>query len=301
MPIVSVIIPVYNDADVLGRAIESVLAQTLEDFEMIVVDDASSDEPESVLSKYTDYRIRYLVHEQNLGGSAARNTGIKAASGDYIAFLDADDEWFPNKLAKQIQVLADQSNEFVGICCDFEHNRGYLIAEAVDQFLTKSDRGGEERHLGERILARQIALGGASSILLTRDAAMSIDGFDESFQRHQDWEFMIRLSKFGRICYLNEELFRKHETDPPDPETVERSKKVFFEKFKTDIDKAEENGYPVRARHRLELAKCFISDGQFYEGTKRLNVKDINSIQAFFELGYSTLRGLRRYRRGNTV
>ena len=89
---VSVIIPTYNRAHLVGRAIRSVLNQTYQDFEIIVVDDCSTDNTEEIVKGFNDHRIRYMRHDRNRGGSAARNTGIKASQGKYIAFLDSDDE-----------------------------------------------------------------------------------------------------------------------------------------------------------------------------------------------------------------
>ena len=104
-PKVSVIIPTYNRAHLVGRAIRSVLNQTYQDFEIIVVDDGSTDNTEEVVKSFNDPRIRYIRHEKNRGGSAACNTGIRAARGEYIAFQDSDDEWLPEKLEKQMQVF----------------------------------------------------------------------------------------------------------------------------------------------------------------------------------------------------
>ncbi|MCM8782638.1 MAG: glycosyltransferase family 2 protein, partial [Candidatus Omnitrophica bacterium] len=97
---VNIIIPTYNRSLFLCKAIESILAQTFNDFEIIVVDDGSTDNTRSVLEKY-GYPIRYL-YQQKQGRSEARNTGIKIAKGEYIAFLDDDDIWMPDKLEKQI-------------------------------------------------------------------------------------------------------------------------------------------------------------------------------------------------------
>jgi len=94
---VSVIIPTYNRAHLVGRAIRSVLNQTYQDFEIIVVDDCSTDNTEEIVKGFNDHRIRYMRHDRNRGGSAARNTGIKASQGKYIAFLDSDDEWLLKK------------------------------------------------------------------------------------------------------------------------------------------------------------------------------------------------------------
>jgi len=91
-PTVSVIIPTYNRAHTIGRAIKSVLNQTYQDFEIIVVDDGSTDNTEEVVKSFRDKRIRYIQHKKNKGAAAARNTGIKSAKGKYIAFQDSDDD-----------------------------------------------------------------------------------------------------------------------------------------------------------------------------------------------------------------
>ncbi len=97
-PTVSVVIPTYNRAHLVGRAIQSVLNQTYHDFEIIIVDDGSIDNTEDVVKSLNDPSIRYTRHDQNRGGSAARNTGIKMARGEYVAFQDSDDEYLPEKV-----------------------------------------------------------------------------------------------------------------------------------------------------------------------------------------------------------
>jgi glycosyltransferase involved in cell wall biosynthesis len=101
-PLVSVILPTYNRAHVLGKAIESILNQTYSNFEIIIVDDGSLDSTEKLVARYRDNRIKYIRHTKNQGAVAARNTGIVASKGEYIAFQDSDNEWLPEKLEKQI-------------------------------------------------------------------------------------------------------------------------------------------------------------------------------------------------------
>src|SRR5690348_923784 len=101
---VSVIVPVFNKAPFVSRAIESVLIQHFTDFELIVVDDGSTDYSIDIVSSYEDERIR-IIRQCNRGPGAARNTGIKHAKGDFIAFLDADDEWLPNYLSESVRLL----------------------------------------------------------------------------------------------------------------------------------------------------------------------------------------------------
>lgn len=105
MPKVSVIIPTYNRARYLHRAIQSVLDQRFPDLEIIVVDDASTDDTAQVIEGFRDPRIRYFRHNTNRREAASRNTGVQNAVGDYIAFLDDDDVWLPDKLAIQVNLL----------------------------------------------------------------------------------------------------------------------------------------------------------------------------------------------------
>ncbi|MGC8603005.1 MAG: glycosyltransferase family 2 protein, partial [Desulfomonilaceae bacterium] len=107
MSLVSVIIPTYNRAHLIERAVNSVLEQTYDKLEIIVVDDGSTDNTGNVLSQLQDgdSRVRYIRHETNKGSQSARNTGIRNARGDYVAFLDSDDEWLPYKLEKQIPLF----------------------------------------------------------------------------------------------------------------------------------------------------------------------------------------------------
>ncbi|MCK5177967.1 MAG: glycosyltransferase family 2 protein, partial [Candidatus Omnitrophica bacterium] len=111
---VSVIMPVYNTKTYLGTALDSVLKQSWVDFEIIIVDDGSTDNTKKLANDFNDERIRYVRHEQNKGEAASRNTGIKLAKGDYIASQDSDDEWLPGKLARQVEVFENSPPE-VGV------------------------------------------------------------------------------------------------------------------------------------------------------------------------------------------
>jgi len=117
MPKISVISPTYNRAHLITRAVHSVLNQTYQDFEYIVVDDASTDNTEEVIKGFKDERIKYIKHEKNRGPSAARNTGIKAAKGEYIGFLDSDDEWLPEQAEKQVSKFLESPDNVGVIYC----------------------------------------------------------------------------------------------------------------------------------------------------------------------------------------
>jgi len=111
---VSIVIPTYNRAGLLSRTIQSVLNQTYQDFEIIIVDDGSTDKTEEVVKSFNSKKIFYNRHEENKGANAARNTGIKASRGEYIAFQDSGDEWLPQKLERQMKVFENASPE-VGV------------------------------------------------------------------------------------------------------------------------------------------------------------------------------------------
>ena len=113
-PRVSVVIPTYNRAGLLPRAVASVLAQTWTEFELLIVDDHSTDGTPAAIARFADGRIRSFRHPRNSGQSKALNTGIGHARGDYLAFLDDDDEWLPGKLAAQVAVL-DAAPSGVGL------------------------------------------------------------------------------------------------------------------------------------------------------------------------------------------
>ena len=132
-PLVSVVIPTYNSADFVAQAVQSVLDQTYRHFEIIVVDDGSTDETRLVLHQF-DNRLKYL-YQENRGPSAARNTGIKAAKGEYISFLDADDLWFPNKLQVQLEFM--QQHKEIGLAFSDLDEFGHTENEGQRSLLSK--------------------------------------------------------------------------------------------------------------------------------------------------------------------
>jgi glycosyltransferase involved in cell wall biosynthesis len=197
-PKVSVVIPTHNRASLLKRAIDSVRNQTYKNLEIIVVDDASSDDTPSVVRGILDDRLQYLRHERNRGGAATRNTGIRAATGKYIAFLDDDDEWEPEKTELQLAAI-----------------------EKYDAVLCMSTIGGECNI--KRLAARQTCdvrelrewmppVGGTSALMARADL-LKVVLFDESLPRCQDWDVLIRLAQRCTIGYLPKRLVKYNEGD----------------------------------------------------------------------------------------
>ena len=184
VPTVSVIIPAYNRAHLVGRAITSALAQSFKDLEIIVVDDGSMDETRELVGSFSDSLIRYLRHSENKGGSEARNTGIKAARGEYIALLDSDDEWLPQKLQSQLDILQELPPCWGGVCTGFWLLEGTSVVERTPDL---------PRNLSNLLLAH-CPLSAGSTLMVRKEILDKIGYFDESLPQHQDWDLLLRLA-----------------------------------------------------------------------------------------------------------
>ena len=210
-PRVSAVIPTYNRAHLLPRAVKSVLAQTMQDFEIIIVDDCSSDETEAVVKTFQAPRLRYVKHERRLGGADARNTGISIAVGDFIAFLDSDDEWFPAKLEHQLAHIGQ---------CGENPSRTLYFAQSVSddghKRIVSPNRGPRPGEAISTYLFQQSGDIQTISILISRRLCQQV-GFTAGLQRHQDWDFYIRLEMNGAsFCFLKEPLSIYHRDPRPD-------------------------------------------------------------------------------------
>lgn len=188
-PVVSVVIPTFNRQNLMLRAVRSVLNQSFSNYEIIVVVDGSKDGTPEALQAIGDDRIRVLVHRENRGAPAARNTGIKAATGAYIAFLDDDDIWFPEKLEMQLT----QMGACDALLC------GYRVMGE------RRDRSYRLRDVGLKELKKTNPFGG-SGLLVKTFIAKGLQ-FNETLPKAQDWDFLIRLALQWRIGYITEVLY----------------------------------------------------------------------------------------------
>lgn len=204
MPNVSVIIPTYNRAKVLGRAVKSVLNQGYGDFEIIVVDDGSTDNTWEVSGAFDSQHVKYVRHERNLGPAAARNTGIGQARGKYIAFQDSDDEWFPEKLGRQVQVL-DTASERVGAVYT-----GFWRIRNSSRKYEPRKRGKRDGYIHEELLRGNFL--GTPTILIKRECFESAGIFDEKLYHLEDWEAWLRISKHYEFRLIDEGLVKCFES-----------------------------------------------------------------------------------------
>ena len=188
-PLVSVIIPVFNRAHTIHRAISSVLAQSYRNFEIIVVDDASSDGLAVALDIFNDASLRCIAHPRNRGAAAARNTGIAAANGEFVAFLDSDDAWLPDKLAHQIAAMEGQPPDVAGHVCAYECVKdGYPARRLIPDW---------SPHTFYRGQLLGCTCGPGTTLLCQRDIFAEIGPFDEELRRLEDWDWLLRLAERG--------------------------------------------------------------------------------------------------------
>jgi glycosyltransferase involved in cell wall biosynthesis len=204
---ISVIIPLYNRREEIGRAIASSLRQSRAPDEIIVVDDASRDDSAVVVAALGESRIRLLRHERNRGAAAARNTGIAAATGDWIALLDSDDEWRPEKLARQLDGLRAAPD---------------APAAGVTGYIIRDYRTGEERAFAPRpedatldALVWGCPFGVGSTLLAQRSLFAEIGAFDSDLPRLEDWEWLMRYLPAHRLDVLPDPLTIVHKASDP--------------------------------------------------------------------------------------
>jgi glycosyltransferase involved in cell wall biosynthesis len=199
IPKVSVIILTYNRAELLKSAITSVLNQTFQDFEIIIVDDASKDNTQEALSHFNDARLKYIRHEMNEGEGKSRNTGINNANGEFIAFLDDDDEWLPEKLKLQVDMLDNDPTigaVYTGCICIDKRSGN------VDSLKIPSKRG----DIFQELLKENFVI--VSSILLRRTCFEAIGLFDELVPFGLDYDMWIRISEFYQFDFVTKPLVK---------------------------------------------------------------------------------------------
>lgn len=205
MPRVSVILPTYQRAHLVGRALQSVLAQSYPDLEVIVVDDGSSDGTRDVIARFTDPRVHYIFQE-NRGLAGARNTGVRAARGVYIAFLDDDDEYLPDKLAQQVPVL--DAHPECGVVysdvylCDAAGKRLRLVADALGRGSPPTGMVLEALVYGNFLVS--------NAPLLRRECFSQAGLFDERLRMFEDWDFWLRLACEALFFYQPGAVARYH-------------------------------------------------------------------------------------------
>lgn len=251
LPLVSCIIPTYRRSDMLTRAVDSALNQTHRNVEVLVVDDNEPNSAESgavkeLLKKYVaDARVRYVVQEKHINGAVARNVGIYAAKGKYIAFLDDDDEWLPEKIEKQVAIL-ENNPEIGGASCLYMH------------FLNGEETRRCEAYSGDdlqfKILSRQVAVF-TSTFMGRKDKIIEAGAFNPTLLRHQDLQFLADFLSVAPIYPVPEHLVKLHADSAinrPNTKKLIGVKNAFFE-----VEKNLIASYTSKEQKRIRNAHNF--------------------------------------------
>ena len=201
MPKVSVVIPTHNRADLLGRAVRSALAQTHGDLEVLITDDASSDGTGEMVARIGDARVKYFRHDTARGVSAARNTAMTNATGEFIAFLDDDDEWLPEKLRIQLDRFAQLSSS-VGLICS-----GHLEVDSVANQVVSEVIPAERGWVFERLLRRG-SFNHTSTILVRSECFAEVGLFDITFVYAEDLDMWLRIAQKYEFDFVTMPLTR---------------------------------------------------------------------------------------------
>lgn len=258
MRTVSVVVPTYERDDVLPRALDSVLAQTYPDVEVVVVDDGSTDGTAAVVAEYRarDERVRFLAHEDNRGPSAARNTGIEAAEGDVIAFLDSDDELRPRFVERSVETLDETPEDCVGTYVAKNVRRDGDLVRVLDADPTITAEALASTDGVDWDFVR------AGGMAVEADVLEEIGGFDEEIRYHEDYDLWLRIAERSYVVEgIDEPLYDYHLhgdqlTDSPGTALVEGTE-ALLEKQAHNLSGA------LEARYRYVVAHDYARRGDF--------------------------------------
>ncbi len=293
---VSVIIPTYSRPNNLIRAIESVLNQSYSNLEIIVVDDNGREskyqkETEVLLRNYViKSLVKYVIHEININGAAARNTGVKHASGEVIAFLDDDDVFDTKKIELQVEELYKSENQN----CKAVYCNSRIVSGKRVVYLKNSLTG----RLTQQLLSDEVVFN-SSTLMIYRDVFLQLGGFDETFFRHQDWEFLIRYFRSFDIGITAADtyLVTKYRTDnviSRNPYKIVEYREKFLSAFDSDI-KACQDSDKIMYSQYIQVVKVLLRFSYFKEGIryllkscsyKNITMKDITHVAYSFFLGF---------------
>jgi glycosyltransferase involved in cell wall biosynthesis len=246
VPTVSVVIPTYNCATFLPAAIESVLAQTYKDFEILVVDDGSTDSTSELIAPYLD-RVQF-IRQENRGLPGARNAGIRASHGEFIALLDADDAWLPEKLELQLPRFADP--EVLIVFSDFSVN--YSDGRSLPSYLAGRPLACEGYVIDKYVQSRFLF---PSTMLLRRDSMERCGLFDEEMLACEDVELFARLCLQGKVAWIRKPLVVRYEGTHNITGNSERMLHYMVFAFTKVLAKVPDMPRQARSTIERELAK----------------------------------------------
>lgn len=263
---VSIVIPTYGGPKYLSRAIQSVLNQTYLNWELIIVDDNGIGsemqiQTQMIMSEYRyDSRIRYVCHDVNKNGSAARNTGVSNSKGDMIALLDDDDEYNYDFLERQVSALLNLSEDYALVYCS---HKTFYKGEHIETYTANA-----EDNILFDILVHDVEIA-TTSILIRRECYEAVGGFDESFRRHQDWEFIARIASKYLVKandFIGYNRYLEWRNVPSSPVKAKAYREHYLNKMRPYIKLLPEKQQRiVIISNRLDVALWFLKDKQIIQ------------------------------------
>jgi len=245
----TVVIPTYNRAGLLLEAIQSVLDQTFGDFELIVVDDYSTDGTKDVVGSFRDDRIKYIINDHAKGGAGTRNAGIFRARGEWIAFLDDDDIWLPKKLELQYKKI-QECDDTVGLI--YSGYTSYDFDKKQEVFVYIPEKEG---WILDKLLYKNY-IGTFSTVVIKTTLLKHVGGLDERFKGMQDMELYVNIARLSKIAFVNEKLTYVRQSNKDrislNPLKKLTSSLLFWEKYSELINRNP------RLRHRA-ASRVFVN------------------------------------------
>jgi len=273
-PTVSVVIPTYDRPEMLQRAVESVVQQTYDSVELLVVDDHSPTPASETLERIETDTLRSVEcirHDENRGGSAARTTGIEAASGAWVAFLDDDDEWKPTKLEKQVERVTSASRDVVLVYTGIRQ-----VGEDGSTNAVKTPT--VEGNVLEQLLCGNF-IGSYSAVMVDSEAIERVGMPDERFPSWQDWEWYLRLGREGAFLSVAEPLVVRYND---------------HEQMSSDYETKRDVSYPLLLETGRPIARELGLEREFEAGTAFELARAAAGNRRFGDARRYLLRSLRR-------
>jgi glycosyltransferase involved in cell wall biosynthesis len=290
MPDVSVIIPSYNSAKYLAEAVDSVLSQTFRDFEVLVIDDGSTDNTEKIAANYAA-PVRY-IRQENSGVAVARNHGVNESRGRYVAFLDADDTWRQDKLEVQVKALSENPG----------YRACYTAFTVVSPNLTPLNvvRSWRRGTALEDLLTRGNVIGSICSVICERSLFETTGGFDPSLSQCADWDMWVRMSPLTDFLYIDAPLvtYRQHASNMSrNAPLLERDSLVVLKKGfdMPGLDRAlRRKRRAAFARNYMVLAGAYFHAGKYGDSAACAARSVAMDVRQFGRLTGFPVRAVRR-------
>ena len=256
MPKVSVIIPTYNSSSTIGETLQSVFKQTYSDFEILLINDGSTDDLMEVLKNFKDSRLQ-ILHYENGGLTAARNRGIDRASGDYLIFLDADDLWSSDKLKSHVEALdnAQKTDPKAGVVYSWSY---FLDSETGACYVNHPKP--YEGNVLSKVLERNFLESG-SNPMITREAINSVGYFNNDFLGVSDWDYWIRLAKQWHYVLIPERQVFYRQSRTSMSSDVPRSEQNQLRVIHDTFPSLPSNLQPLKS---IALSNVYFYSAKFY-------------------------------------